>query len=55
MVKSARPEYLEAIRKRYRKACKKDKKPILDEFCTNCAYHRKYAIRLLGPAPKAAC
>jgi hypothetical protein len=52
MVKSARREYLETIRKRYRKACKKDKKPILDEFCTNCAYHRKYAIRLLGQRPR---
>lgn len=52
MVKSARREYLETIRKRYRKACKKDKKPILDEFCTNCGYHRKYAIRLLGLRPR---
>ena len=48
MVKSTRREYLETIRKRYRRACKKDKKPILDEFCVNCGYHRKYAIRLLG-------
>ncbi len=31
MVKSARREYLVTIRKRYRKACKKDKKPILQE------------------------
>ena len=52
MVKSARREYLETIRKRYRKACKKDEKPILDEFCINCAYHRKYAIRLLGQRPR---
>jgi len=52
MVKSARREYLEAIRRRYRKARKKDKKPILDEFCTNCGYHRKYAIRLLGLPPR---
>lgn len=52
MVKSARREYLEAIRKRYRKARKKDKKPILDEFCSNCGYHRKYAIRLLGLRPR---
>ncbi|HET7061065.1 MAG TPA: hypothetical protein VFI43_02685 [Nitrosospira sp.] len=44
MVKSTRREYLETIRKRYRRACKKDKKPILDEFCVNCGYHRKYAI-----------
>lgn len=48
MVKSARREYLEAIRKRYRQVRKKDKKPILDEFCANCGYHRKYAIRLLS-------
>ncbi len=52
MVKSARREYLETIRKRYRKARKKDKKPILDEFCTNCGYHRKYAIRLLSLRPR---
>ena len=38
MVKSARHEYLETIRKRYRKARKKDKKPIVDEFCANCGY-----------------
>ena len=48
MVKSARREYLKTIRKRYRRARKKDKKPILDEFCTNCGYQRKYAIRLLS-------
>ncbi|SDA21541.1 hypothetical protein SAMN05216315_11660 [Nitrosospira sp. Nsp18] len=48
MVKSARREYLEAIRRRYRQARRKDKNPILDEFCANCGYHRKYAIRLLG-------
>ena len=52
MVKSARREYLETIRKRYRKARKKDKKPILDEFCANCGYHRKYAIRLLSLRPR---
>ena len=55
MVKSARREYLEAIRKRYRKARKKDKKPILDEFCANCGYHRKYAIRLLGLRSRLQC
>jgi hypothetical protein len=32
MVKSTPREYLEAIRRRYRKACKKDKKPILNGF-----------------------
>lgn len=35
MVKNARCEYLEAMRKRYCKARKKDKKPILDEFCVD--------------------
>jgi hypothetical protein len=52
MVKSAWREYLETILKRYSKACKKDKKPVLDEFCTNCGYRRKYAIRLLGLRPR---
>jgi hypothetical protein len=51
MVKSAQREYLETIRKRYRKARNKDKQTILDEFCTNWGYHRKYAIRLLSPHP----
>jgi hypothetical protein len=41
-------EYLMAIRERYRNASKKDKTMILDEFCTVCGYHRKYAIRLLN-------
>jgi len=53
MVKSARRDYLETICKRYRKVRKKDKKPILDEFCINCGYHRKYAIRLLNLAPSS--
>ena len=52
MVKSAWREYLETIHKRYRKARKKDKKLILYEFCANCDYHRKYAIRLLSLRPR---
>lgn len=47
MVLRSRREYLEAIRGRYRKAARKDKAVILDEFCVNCGYNRKYAIRLL--------
>jgi len=47
MVLQSRREYLEAIRNRYRKACRKEKSVILDEFCANCGYNRKYAIRLL--------
>jgi hypothetical protein len=46
-------EYLRAIYERYRKAGRKDKRLILDEFCANTDYHRKYAIRLLnGPPPE---
>lgn len=47
MVLQSRREYLEAIRNRYRKACRKEKTVILNEFCANCGYNRKYAIRLL--------
>ena len=47
MVLQSRREYLEAIRKRYRKASRKEKSVILGEFCATCGYNRKYAIRLL--------
>lgn len=40
-------EYLEAIRKRYVLADRKEKRIVLDEFCKVCEYNRKYAIRLL--------
>jgi hypothetical protein len=40
--------YLDTIRERYQFAPKKLKKLILDEFCTNCGYSRKYAIRILN-------
>lgn len=40
-------EYVEAIHLRYKKATRKEKKGILDEFCATCGYHRKHAIRLL--------
>jgi len=64
MVLQSRREYLEAIRGRYRRASKRAKTAILNEFCATCGYHRKYAIRLLrtriprlarrrpGPAPR---
>lgn len=41
-------EYLEAIYLRYKKASLKKKTIILNEFCQNCNYHRKHAIRLLN-------
>lgn len=52
MGNKGRWEYLRAIYERYRKAERRAKKVILDEFCENTGYHRKYAIRLLsGPPP----
>ena len=48
----ARWEYFRVIYERYRKAEGKGKRVMLDEFCLNTGYHRKYAIRLLhGPPP----
>jgi hypothetical protein len=47
MVLQSRRDYLEAIRKRYRNASRKEKSVILGEFCATCGYNRKYAIRLL--------
>ncbi len=45
-------EFLRAIYERYRKAGRRSKHVILDEFCVNTGYHRKHAIWLLnGPAP----
>ena len=53
MGNQGRWEYLRAIYERYRKAGRKAKKVILNEFCANSGYHRKYAIRLLnGPRPE---
>jgi hypothetical protein len=46
--KSARNELLGALRQRYMKATKKEKKRILDEFVAVSGYHRKHAVRLLG-------
>ncbi|MGE5315206.1 MAG: integrase [Acidobacteriota bacterium] len=44
---SEKREYLDAIRARYHRAGKAEKKTILDEFCLICEYNRKYAIRIL--------
>ena len=52
MSQSSKREYLKRIYPRYQKADAAAKQRILDEFCANCRYHRKHAIRLLnGPAP----
>lgn len=45
-------EYFRAIYERYHQADRKLKGTILNEFCLNTGYHRKYALRLLnGPPP----
>ncbi len=52
MNKKSRREYLQAIHSRYRRADLPEKQVILNEFCRNTGYNRKYAIRLLnGPPP----
>jgi len=43
----ARMEYLESIYLRYKRANRREKSLILNEFCINCDYHRKHAIRIL--------
>lgn len=48
MSPGARMEYLESIYLRYKRARRKVKSTILNEFCLNCGYHRKHAIRLLN-------
>jgi hypothetical protein len=45
-------EYAAAIRDRYGRASKLEKKKILDEFVKVTGYHRKAAIRLLLKMPK---
>jgi hypothetical protein len=47
MSPQSKREYLETVFLRYKRASRKEKTAILDEFCSNCGYHRKYAIRVL--------
>src|SRR5947208_2483552 len=54
MSRASRWDYLQRVYSRYRKASRAEKQGILDEFCANCSYHRKHAIRLLNrPLPAA--
>lgn len=49
---ASRSDYLQRIYPRYQEASWEEKRRILDEFCANCDYNRKYAIRVLnGPPP----
>lgn len=41
-------KYLELLKARYRKASKKERTAVLDEFVRTTGYNRKYAIGLLG-------
>ncbi len=43
----AKRELLKEIKPRYLKSDKREKGKILDEFCENTGYHRKYAINIL--------
>ncbi|MBM3136472.1 MAG: transposase family protein [Chloroflexi bacterium] len=47
MTRGSIQEYTEAVRERYLRASKKEKRRILDEFVNVTGYHRKSAIRLL--------
>ena len=40
-------EYVKVTFLRYKKASRKEKTTILDQFFTVCGYHRKHAISLL--------
>src|SRR3990167_6159899 len=40
----SKKDYFKSIVSRYKKASRKEKARILDEFCLNCGYNRKYAI-----------
>jgi hypothetical protein len=48
MSSDAKKEYLRTIHQRYHTASKLEKITILNECCSICSYHRKYAIRLLN-------
>lgn len=49
-----RTEELHRLRRRYAGRGKEGKSRLLDEFCDHYGYERKYAIKLLGPAPAPA-
>ncbi len=51
MGQQAKWEYFQAIYARYHKASRSLKHVILNEFCLNTGYNRKYAIRVLNGAP----
>jgi hypothetical protein len=48
MTYGAKMEYLKAIHPRYARATRAQKAKILEEFCVNCSYSRKHAIRVIN-------
>lgn len=48
MTNMSKKELISATKPRYLKANKKDKGKILNEFCANAGYARKYAIKILA-------
>lgn len=44
----AKKEYVQSLLRRYKEARKKQKTIILNEFCQNCGYNRKYAIEKIN-------
>ena len=53
MSHASRWEFFLVVYARYRRADREGKHAVLDEFCANTGYHRKYALRLLnGPPPE---
>ncbi|MFH0984130.1 MAG: integrase [Candidatus Omnitrophota bacterium] len=47
MSPTAKKEFLKTLAPRYQKSRRKERSRILDEFCVNFGYNRKYAIRKL--------
>jgi hypothetical protein len=52
MTRQSIKDYAAAVRRRYLKASRAQKRAILTEFCKTTGYHRKSAIRLLRHPPK---
>ena len=52
MTRSSVEEYVDAIRDRYHRASRSEKRDVLDEFTRVTGYHRKATIRLLNTRPK---
>ena len=53
MSRSSRRDYWQRIYPRYQRANGTERQRILDEFCANGDYNRKYAIRLLNGPPSS--